>query len=193
MLPTLSQSSHLATPTATGLDRANLAICRARLAGTDLALSGPMRFATILLVGSLLAAPAFAAPLVQNGSTVRVVLPEGKKAATALRADKAGWTLKFKAQSGMVNLIDVTAGAAPVKYVISLDSAEAPGVVVLDNDRFVAGHAYRVELRDHEGGVQQGHVYLVPPKQVSTAKVSFSDSDEGSSDDGIRVRDKGSL
>jgi hypothetical protein len=153
-----------------------------------------MRITKLLVLSLLLSTgTAFAAPLVQSGSTVRVVLPEGKKAANALKADKLGWTMKVRATDGMINLVDVTANAAPMKYVISLQDSETPGVVILDNDRFVAGHAYRVELRDSLGGVQTSHVYLVPPKTVNTAKVSFSAADDCAGSDELRVSDKGSL
>lgn len=155
-----------------------------------------MRFGMILFALLVTGSVAHAAPLVQNGSTVRVVLPEGKKAATAVRADKTGWTLRLRAESGMLNLVDVTAGAPALKYVISLDKTDDAGVVVLDTDRFVAGHAYRVELRESTGSVTTGHIYLVPPKHPGNGKmtVSFSGADDCTGeDDGIRVRDKGAL
>ncbi len=153
-----------------------------------------MRLAKLLLLSLFVSGSALAAPLVQSGSTVRVVLPEGKKAANAIKPDKLGWTMKVRAESGMVNLVDVTAGAMPMKYVFSLAEAQTPGVLVLDSDRFVAGHAYRVELRDSSGGVQTGHVYLVAPRGINTAKVSFTGGADDHSDDGeLRIRDKGSL
>ena len=123
-----------------------------------------------------------------------LVWPAIAGAATAIKPDKLGWTMKVRADSGMVNLVDVTAGAMPMKYVFSLADAQTPGVLVLDSDRFVAGHAYRVELRDSSGGVQTGHVYLVAPRGINTAKVSFTSGADDHSDDGeLRIRDKGSL
>lgn len=193
----IDHTSHLATLDATTLS----AVLDGEIAGTTIALSAGMRFGTLvtgLCFGIVLACgSASAAPLVQNGSSVRVVLPEGKKLATAVRADKQGWTLKLRAETGMINLVDVTAGAAAVKYVISLDKTDDAGVVILDNDRFVAGHAYRVELREPSGTVQTSHIYLVPPKHVGNGKmtVSFSGAaDDCVGDDGeLRIRDKGAL
>lgn len=171
--------------------------CEELRRGTSLAVVGDMRLATLVLLGIFVAGPAFAAPLVRNGSSVRVVLPEGRKAASAIRPNGGaadGWTLRLSVRSGSVNLVDVTAGATALKYVYTLDGESND--IVLDSDRFIAGHAYRVELRDPQGGVQTSIVYLVAPKGNARSNVAFTGSgadDCAGDSDGIAIRDKGTL
>jgi hypothetical protein len=82
----------------------------------------------------------------------------------------------------VADIFDVTDGATASKWTVQVED----GVVFLDQETFVAGHAYRVLVRRGAESLGAALVYLYPPSSMVTrTKVTFGDSDAtgGSSSD----------
>lgn len=152
---------------------------------------------TALALGLLLAAPWHAAPSlaapaaptaplkairIKNARTVRVVLGDRREPAAGLRADKAGWTVLLAPElaATSADLVDITPGVAGSRWSVPVSL----GKLLLDPERFLPSHVYRVELR-RDGQLLGGTlIYLHPPPAESVARVRFEEdkaSDEDSS------------
>lgn len=129
----------------------------------------------LVLVGGTAAAP----PLrIRNGSTVRVVVHGKREAGVGLRPRSGGWRLELAAAATeIVDVVDVTEGANATKWTVDV----VDGALILDEARFVAGHAYRVTLRHGTEALGSALVYLYPPSVASRHKVTFDDSEAASS------------
>jgi hypothetical protein len=145
---------------------------------------------------ALAAMTAVAAPLtVRHGRTIKVSLAGRSEEAVALRATPEGWRLELAGTLAgtTVSLRDVTAGSlAATRYDLSFVAAG----MVLDNGRFRADHAYRLEVRRGTVVVGNALIYLSPPPR-GKGRVVFDDRDATNSaavsDDGLAPSDKGSL
>lgn len=143
-----------------------------------------MRGSWIVIVGvvALVGGSAAGAPLkVRNGATVRLAVAGRHESAVGLKARAGGWRLELDAAAGdTVDAFDVTAGAHGAKWTV----AAVDGAVFFDQERFIAGHAYRLFVR--RGAAARGStlVYLYPPKASASHKVSFDDDEAGANDDG---------
>jgi hypothetical protein len=145
-----------------------------------------MRSLTLMMMLAL-AAPALAAPLAaKNGSTVHVKVEGKRERGIGLKAQASGWRLELRgAASGTAEIVDVTQGALGSKWMVQVED----GALVLDASRFVAGHAYRVELPKSGSAL----VYLYPPAARKSHNVVFADSEAPASDDGIAITPKSAL
>src|SRR5690349_18203784 len=102
--------------------------------------------AAVLAVATV-SATASAAPLeVRHGRSIRVAINGRSEDATALKSIAGGWRLELpRTATGTVVLHDVTLGASgPRTFELAVATG---GSVMLDDGRFRADHAYRVELR----------------------------------------------
>ena len=151
--------------------------------------------AGMLVVAS--AATGHAAPLkLQGGSTVRVAVHGKREVGVGLKMPKRsdhGWRLALGAANGadVADAVDVTDGANEARWTLSVRD----GALFFDDDRFVAGHAYRLVVR--RGLEERGTalVYLYPPAMASKSEVSFDDegATAGGSDDEIAISKKPTL
>jgi hypothetical protein len=147
-----------------------------------------------LSLSLLLAGSALASPLkIRNGSTVRVSLNGKRESGIGLRPKNGAWRVELggsKETAGeTIQLVDVTDGAMNAKW----DVAPEAGVLTLD-DRFVAGHAYRVTVLRGQDVVSTALIYLYPPVMSGKSKVSFDDNETpGASGDDLAIVKKPSL
>jgi hypothetical protein len=131
----------------------------------------------LVLLGLLISSSAMAAPTFRpkNGHSVRVVLGAKKEKGFGLRHARGGWRVELgRTQAATAEVVDVTAGTPGNKWEVSVES----GALSLDQ-RFIAGHAYRVELRDGSRSIGSTLVYLYPPKIAARQQVSFADNESG--------------
>ena len=142
---------------------------------------------------AILGGTATASPLkIRNGSTVRVALQGKREPGVGLRPRAGGWQLELAPLAGtaVADLFDVTEGASAAKWTVEVDD----GVVFLDQETFIAGHAYRVIVRRGAEAVGTTLVYLYPPTASMRHKVTFDDGDTASnSGDGPAVVKKPAL
>lgn len=145
-----------------------------------------------IALAAILGGTATASPLkIRNGSTVRVALAGKREAGVGLRPRSGGWQLELATPPGAVaDLFDVTEGATASKWTVQVDD----GVVFLDQETFIAGHAYRVIVRRGAEALGSTLVYLYPPSVASRHKVTFDDADTtGGAGDGPTLVKKPTL
>jgi hypothetical protein len=132
-------------------------------------------FVVVALVGGT----AVAAPLkVRNGSSVRVALQGKREAGVGLRAGRGGWRLELTAAAtDVAEVVDVTDGANSTRWTVDVSE----NALMLDSERFIAGHAYRVNLRHGSELVGSTLVYLYAPSVSGRQKVTFEDDDASTS------------
>ena len=123
----------------------------------------------------ILGGTATASPLkIRNGSTVRVALQGRREPGVGLRPRTGGWQLELAPLTGAVaDLFDVTEGASAAKWTVQVEE----GVVFLDQETFIAGHAYRVIVRRGSEAIGTTLLYLYPPTASTRHKVSFDDAE----------------
>jgi hypothetical protein len=142
-------------------------------------------------------APTAAAALtVRHGRAIHVTIGGRTEEAFALRAVPGGWKLELAgtsggATSGVLVFRDVTLGATgPRTFELPLAPA-----IVLDDGRFRADHAYRVELRRGTVVLGGALIYLQPLKR--RGPVVFDDREAvaptAPPSDELQASDKGSL
>lgn len=131
-----------------------------------------------LALVAILGGTATASPLkIRNGSTVRVALAGKREPGIGLRPRAGGWQLELAPVPGAVaDVFDVTEGATASKWTVQVDD----GVVFLDQETFIAGHAYRVLVRHGAESIGATLVYLYPPTVAARHKVTFDDADASS-------------
>jgi hypothetical protein len=151
--------------------------------------------AAVTLLGAGL---ADATPLrVRNGSSVRVALQGKREVGVGLRPHGRGWELQLgvPAAGAVAEIVDVTEGAAAAsKWTFDLTN----GPLVLDEQTFQAGHAYRVTVRRGTESLGTTLIYLYPPSASARRKVTFDDGDAatnaaGGGSDPIAVSKKPTL
>ena len=145
------------------------------------------------VAASAWAGPATPPLTVRHGRAIHVTIGGRTEDAFALRAVAGGWRLELAgAGSGTLVLRDVTLGASgPRTFELPLGA----GAIVLDDARFRADHAYRVEVRRGTATVGSALIYLQPNKQ--RGPVVFDDRDTAApapaADGELQTSDKGSL
>ena len=147
---------------------------------------------TVALILSMLMLDfvAYAAPRARNGETVRVALTSDggrHERAVGLRHVPNGWRLELADAEPVASaqIHDVTSGVTPSKWVVGIERNQ----LVLDESRFVAGHAYRVELPS--GSLL---VYLYPPPAgARRSHVSFDETPSDTGEDGIAITPQSAL
>jgi hypothetical protein len=136
-----------------------------------------MRGTAIGLLLLALGGTAAAAPLkIKGGSPVRVAVHGKREAGIGLKAQKGGWRVDVAAKADeVVELIDVTDGANGTRWNVDVRD----GALVLDNERFIAGHAYRLMVTKGMEPVGSALVYLYPPLSSARSRVTFEDDSAG--------------
>jgi hypothetical protein len=145
-----------------------------------------------LALMAMLGGVATASPLkIRNGSTVRVALQGKREAGVGLRMHGGGWQLELAPLPGAVaDVFDVTEGSMGGKWTVEVED----GVVFLDQETFIAGHAYRVMVRRGSEWLGTTLVYLYAPSVATRHKVTFDDADaNGPASDGPAVIKKPTL
>ena len=143
----------------------------------------------LLAGGSAAAAPSLT---VRHGRAIHVTINGRSEDAVALRFDRGGWRVALggAAAAGTLVLRDVTLGATgPRMFELPL----AADGVLLDEARFRADHAYRIELRRGTTIVGSALIYLTPQKRRGPVVFDDRDAAAPSSDDELGTTDKGSL
>jgi hypothetical protein len=143
----------------------------------------------VLVGGSVAAAPPLT---VRHGRSIHVTINGRTEEAVALKLDRGGWrvTLGGAGAGGTLVVRDVTLGATgPRTFQLAL----TPEGVLLDEARFRADHAYRVELRRGATLVGSALIYLTPPKRRGPVVFDDGDAAAPSNDDELVASDKGSL
>jgi hypothetical protein len=138
----------------------------------------------------MLSVPALGAPLrVKNGHAVQLRLGAGRERGVALRPMGRSWRLELgRSDAERAELVDVTVGAPASRWTVAV----VGDALTLDPARFVADHAYRVQLRRGVEDVGSALIYLYPPRTSAKQTLEFSD-DEAPGDDEIAVTPKPSL
>ena len=153
-----------------------------------------MRATTVALLLLLAGGSADAAPslTVRHGRAIHVTINGRSEDAVALRFDRGGWRVALggAAAAGTLVLRDVTLGATgPRLFELPL----AADGVLLDESRFRADHAYRIELRRGATVVGSALIYLTPQKRRGPVVFDDRDTAAPSNDDELGTTDKGSL
>ena len=150
-----------------------------------------MRVALVVAL-TLAAATATGAPLtIRHGRAIHVEIGAKTEDAIALRAVAGGWRVELGAATNSTLVLrDVTAGASPMRF----DLPVVDGAVTLDDTRFRADHAYRVELRRGTAVIGGALIYLSPPRR-NHGPVKFDDAEATRPDDHgeLSPSDKGAL
>jgi hypothetical protein len=139
-------------------------------------------FALGLCLASLRSAhPLQAAPdvkriRIKNGRTVSVVFGERREAAAGLRPDKAGWLVMLAPDLAVssADLQDITPEAGGSRWTVPVSL----GKLVLDPERFLPSHVYRVEFRRAGQLLGSALIYLYPLPAERVARVKFQDDKE---------------
>jgi hypothetical protein len=160
--------------------------------------------ASALVVGTVLASPMAGAPLqaapavkrvkVKNGRTIRVVLGDRREPASGVRPDKDGWVVVMAPDvaRSSASLQDITPGVPGSRWVLPV----AMDRLVLDAERFLPSHVYRMELRRDGQVLGSALVYLYPPPAERVGRADFrndSDSDGADSSTPLTTVPKGEL
>jgi hypothetical protein len=147
----------------------------------------------MLVTLSISGFPAFASPLrAKNGQSVRLMLSGQREVGIGLRPLRGAWKLDLLDAQGAdsAEVVDVTAGAPASKWMMAVEA----GALVFDGRRFMADHAYRVQLRRGNLPLGSALVYLYPAKMGAKSRVSFGDDEtHPDDDDGIAVTPKSAL
>jgi hypothetical protein len=142
---------------------------------------------------AMLGGAAMASPLkIRNGSTVRVALQGKREPGVGLRMRSGGWQIELTAPAGAVaDLFDVTDGTTASKWTLPVED----GGIFLDQETFVAGHAYRVLVRRGSEALGATLVYLYAPSVATRQhKVTFDDAEAaGGAGDGPAIVKKPTL
>ena len=171
-----------------------------------------VRAGVVLLSCASLAASAWGAPTaaalaVRHGRAIHVTIGGRTEEAFALRGAPGGWKLELAGTSGGATSRGATSGGATGGVLVVRDVTVgatgprtfelplAPGAIVLDDGRFRADHAYRVELRRGTVIVGGALIYLQPLKQ--RGPVVFDNREAAAPgappSDELQTSDKGAL
>jgi hypothetical protein len=127
-----------------------------------------------LTVGLALTGAAHAAdaPLrIKNGHKMTVRLGKTREAAVGIRSERQVWTLELTRDlvGAVAELEDVTPRWQNARVSVPVESER----VVLDGERFLPDHVYRLEIRRARQLVGSALVYLHPPRVERVKRVEF--------------------
>src|SRR4249920_3334780 len=107
------------------------------------------------------AAAADAALRIKNGHRMMVRLGKTREPALGIRPEKQVWTLELTRDlvGAVAELEDVTPRWQNARSSVPIESER----VVLDGERFLSDHVYRLEIRRARQSVGNALVYLYPP------------------------------
>jgi hypothetical protein len=144
------------------------------------------RRSTVLVLGCLLAsligpsasqaAPELKPMRIKNSRSIRVVLGPRREPAAGIRPEKAGWRVLLAPElaGSAAELQDITPGVPGTQWTLPV-AAEG---LVLDEERFVPSHVYRLEVRKDDKLVGSAVIYLYPPATPRTEKVEFASEEK---------------
>jgi len=118
------------------------------------------------------AAQAADAPLrIKNGHKMMVKLGKTREAAQGIRSEKQVWPLELSRDlvGAVAELEDVTPRWQNARSSVPIQSER----VVLDGERFLPDHVYRLEIRRARQLVGSALVYLYPPPVERVKRVEF--------------------
>jgi hypothetical protein len=154
--------------------------------------SSGLRSLCTLVLGLALASPmtaptAQAAPdvkpvKVKNGRTIRVVLGTRREPAVGIRPGKDGkdgkdvWVVLVSADLARSSafLQDVTPDVPSSRWVVPV----ATDRIVLDSERFLPSHVYRMEVRRDGQVLGSALIYLYPPPVERVGRADFRDDSD---------------
>ena len=114
---------------------------------------------------------------IKNSRSIRVVLGPRREPALGIRPEKVGWRLLLAPElaGGDADLQDITPGVAGSQWTVPV----AADGLVLDEERFLPSHVYRLEVRKDDRLVGSAIIYLYPPPTPRTEKVEFAAEEKG--------------
>ena len=129
-----------------------------------------------IILSSVLAistvATASDAVRLRGGGPVGVIVAGRHEKGIGLKSKGHGWELDVEGiGAAELDLTDVTRGALPLKWTVLVSQERAE----LEQGRFIAGHAYRVQVRKGAREVQRALVYLYPPDAHAKSRVDFEE------------------
>jgi hypothetical protein len=143
------------------------------------------RRSTVVALGLALASLASARSLagvpegkpikIKNGRTIRVVLGKRREPAVGVKSDKGGWLVMLTSDlaGSSAELQDVTPGVPGSRWVVPVTVDR----LVLDAERFVPSHVYRVALRKDGQLLGNALIYLYPPPAERVGRADFRDDE----------------
>ncbi len=111
----------------------------------------------------------------KGGESVRVQVGSQHEPGFGVRPSRDNhWRLSFdRTDADSAEVVDVTRGALGAKWEVPM----AEGALRLDADRFIAGHAYRVELRRGQRTLGGALVYLYAGRPETRQQIQFNEED----------------
>jgi hypothetical protein len=102
-----------------------------------------------------------------------VVLGRKREPAAGIKPEKSGWQLLLGAElaGSTAELQDITPDMPPSRWAVPV----AEEKVVLDTERFLPTHVYRVEFRRERQLLGTALIYLYPPPEKKKEHVEFAD------------------
>jgi len=125
----------------------------------------------VALTGAGAAQAANASLRIKNGHKMTVRLGKTREAAQGIRSEKQVWTLELTRDlvGAVAELEDVTPRWQNARLSVPIESER----VVLDGERFIPDHIYRLEIRRARQLVGSALVYLYPPPVERVKRVEF--------------------
>jgi len=125
----------------------------------------------VALTGAGAAQAANASLRIKNGHKMTVRLGKTREAAQGIRSEKQVWTLELTRDlvGAVAELEDVTPRWQNARLSVPIESER----VVLDGERFIPDHIYRLEIRRARQLVGSALVYLYPPPVERAKRVEF--------------------
>ena len=125
----------------------------------------------VALTGAGAAQAANASLRIKNGHKMTVRLGKTREAAQGIRSEKQVWTLELTRDlvGAVAELEDVTPRWHNARLSVPIESER----VVLDGERFIPDHIYRLEIRRARQLVGSALVYLYPPPVERVKRVEF--------------------
>ena len=144
------------------------------LRSTVFVLSGALT--SVMTARLLAAAPEVKQIRIKNARPVRVVLGARREPANGVRPDKDGWVVMLTPQlaGSSAELQDITPAVPASRWVLPV----AADKLVLDSERFLPSHVYRVEFRRQGQLLGSTLIYLYPPRTERVARAVFQDDEE---------------
>jgi hypothetical protein len=113
---------------------------------------------------------------IKNARPVRVVLGTRREPANGVRPDKNGWVVMLTPQlaGSSAEMQDITPTVPGSRWVLPVTADK----LVLDPERFLPSHVYRVEFRRQGQLLGSTLIYLYPPRSERVARAVFQDDEE---------------
>lgn len=135
-----------------------------------------LAFASLLAFAPLALAGAPTPLRIKNGQSITVGLGKAREAATGIRPEKKVWTLELDAAllGAEADLRDVTPNVVGSRWNLPVATTR----LVLDAERFLPDHVYRLDLRRERQHLGSVLVYLYPPPAERVTRVNLEEEHE---------------